>query len=150
MLTGVVGIMTKGTFDMPSLMSSTPKTVSPTDNKTTTGTTSNATSTPAPALLKVTAKELADAYKTGKAAAETKYKGKVCTITGKVDSLSAADTPFVLLTSGVQNEVGAKCMFTLAYRSSINALEPGQEVTVQGTVGDYNVDVIVNDCSFVK
>ena len=61
------------------------------------------------------------------------------------------DPYFVTLTSsGSTEEVGAKCMFAEAYVSQIQELEPGQAVAIKGTVGDYEVDVVVNDCTFIK
>jgi hypothetical protein len=152
-LAGVAGIMTKGTFNMASLMSSSTKPVVPdmskpadTSNNSTTTTTTQTTTTES---LKVNVKDLIAEYKADKAAAGTKYKGKTVTITGKVASLSATEFS-VLITSGDPNEQGANCTFTSAYKSSISALEPLQDVTIQGKVGDFITDLAVTECSFIK
>jgi hypothetical protein len=153
-LAGAAGIMTKGTFDMASLMSSSTKPVVPDTNKpadtsnntTTTTTTSTDTSS---ASLKSSVRELITAYKADKAAADAKYKGKTLTITGKVAGVSATDFS-VFITGGDPNEQGANCIFTSAYKSSISALEPLQDVTIQGKVGDFATDLTVTDCSIIK
>jgi hypothetical protein len=152
-LAGGAGIMTKGTFDVASLMSSSTKPVVPdaskpadASNNTTTNTT---TQTNTAESIKTSIKELIAAYNADKASAGAKYKGKMVTITGKVASLSATDFT-VFVTGGDPNEQGANCIFTSAYKNSIQALEPLQDVTVQGKVGDFTSDITVTDCSFIK
>ena len=144
--------MTKGTFDVASLMSPT-KTVTPDTSKpvaTTNNTTTQTTTTTSTGDAgKATVKEVVDAYKADKVAAASKYKGKTLTITGKVAGYSATEFT-VTVTSGDPNEQGAKCVFTSAYKSSISALEPGQDVTIQGKVGDFVVDLTITDCSFIR
>jgi hypothetical protein len=148
--------MTKGTFDMASLMSSGSKPVVPdtskpagTSNNTTT-TTTTTTGTTSSESLKASIKEVIDAYKADKVAAAAKYKGKTVTITGKVAGLSATDFSVFITSGGDPNEQGASCIFTSAYKGSIQALEPLQDVTVQGKAGDFVNDLTVTDCSFIK
>jgi hypothetical protein len=146
LLGGAWGVISGGTFRIPSFSTSSPATTPSTPSSTPTP-----TPTPAPApKLEVSAKELADAFKANKAAAETKYKGQIIKVTGSVAGLSASGTIFVLLTSGTPDESGAKCLFTSKDASAILSLEPAQNVTIEGKVGDYNVDVMLTDCTFIK
>jgi hypothetical protein len=93
---------------------------------------------------------LADAYIADKEAAKKQYGGKDYIVEGVLASGSFADPVFIILTSGVQDEPGAKCMFTLQDLSELGKLDPGQSVKVEGIIGDYKVDVVVNNCRIVK
>jgi hypothetical protein len=151
MLAGAIGVMTGGTFDIGDLniISSSPN---PSGGTSPTSSSSDNTTQPAaPEKIEISANELIEAYTTDNEAAEKKYKDKICEITGVVAGLSITEPYFVLLTSsGSPDESGAKCMFAQTYMSQIGELEAGQTVTIKGKVGDYDVDVAVNDCLFVK
>ena len=106
---------------------------------------------PEPTEVEINAKKLIEAYETDKETAETKYKGKILIITGVVDSIFiSGDNPYVLLTSGEPYATGAKCIFTENDASKMFQLEAGKTVKVQGKIGDYAIDIIVNDCIFVQ
>jgi len=151
MVAGAFGILTGGTFDVGSLdfipsSSSTAGVTEPDSSS------EETESTPeAPEKIEITVTALVEAYTADSAAAEAAYKGNICVITGAVAGLSTMEPYYVLLSStGSPDEVGAKCIFSQAYLSTIQGLESGQTVTIEGTVGDYSIDILVNDCKFAN
>lgn len=151
MVVGAFGILTGGTFDIGKLdfIPSSSSTAGVTQPD---GSSEGTESTPAaPEKIEITATALVEAYTADSAAAEATYKGNICVITGVVAGLSSMEPYYVLLTStGSPDEIGAKCMFSQTYLSTIQGLESGQTVTIEGTVGDYSTDILVNDCKFVN
>ncbi len=152
MLAGAFGVLTGGTFNLSDLKimssSSSPSGSTPPP----TGSSSDNTTTPAaPEKVQVSAQGLIEAYTADPAAAETAYKGKICEINGTLATYGITEPYYVLLTiTGSPDDPGVKCMFDVSHLLEIQKLEPKQNVTIEGKVGDYNVDVTVNDCKFVK
>lgn len=148
MSAGAIGIMTGGTFDIGNL-NIIPSNSSPSDSIQPNDSSQDTTPVVVPEKIEITAQELIEAYIADGETAEKEYKDKIYAITGIVASYSIAEPYFVLLTSsGSPDEVGAKCIFTQASVSRIQNLETGQTVTLEGKVGDYDVDILVNDCIF--
>ena len=106
---------------------------------------------PEPTVTEISAKELIEAYEVDAEAAKEQYNGKLLIVTGVVDSMEIGSaTPYVLLTGGGPHLTGAKCMFDAQDASKLFQIEIGETIKVQGKVGEYAVDVIVNDCAFVQ
>jgi len=99
----------------------------------------------------ISAKELIDAYEADAEVAKGKYNGKLLIITGSVNSMNASgDAPYVLLTGGETYTTGAMCVFDAEDVSKLSQLELGQTVKVQGTIGEYVLDVTVNNCNIIQ
>jgi hypothetical protein len=131
---GGIGIATNGTFDFSSLTSSTqsPKSSEPTQS--TLPSTNNQTSTSStPTGLTATTDELITAYKTDAAAANTKYKGKTVTVTGKLETYSLS-TYVVTLKGDTATDYSISCEFNETDSDKISSLEPEQSLKISGTV----------------
>lgn len=99
--------------------------------------------------LKMTAKEIIDAYKANGPAADAKYRSKIIQVTGTIASANlASDTPSVKLTpTGSDDERGIRCLLS---SSSTGTLEVGKSVTIEGFIGNYNIDVLLMDSKIVN
>ena len=147
---GGIGIATKGTFDFTSLTSSGGPSESsgltePTEPSTT------ETSTPSePAGLTATADELITAYTTDNAAADTKYKGKTVTVTGKLESYMVT-TYTVILKGDTAADYSISCEFNETDIDKILSLEPEQSLKISGTLdGLTGGEIKLTVCSFVQ
>ena len=98
-------------------------------------------------ITEIDASDLIAAYQTDAEAAATQYNGKTVKITGVVASYDAANY-WVLITDGEPESAGAKCVFSESDMSKITSLNPGDTITVMGVVGEYEVDVTINNCVF--
>lgn len=130
---------------LSSLPSKTPTTVTPT---TPSSTPKPVETPPTPAIvpLKMTAKELIDAYQADGAAADAQYRSKTIQVTGTIASTNP-DAPSVLLTpTGSPDERGIRCMLA----SASGALEVGKSITVEGFIGNYNIDVLLMDSKIIS
>ena len=104
-----------------------------------------------PTVTEISAKELIDAYEADADAAKEKYNGKLLIITGTVDSMDmSGDSPYVLLTGGEAYTTGAKCVFDPEDKSKLLQIEPGSTIKIQGKVGEYVLDVTVENCAIVQ
>jgi hypothetical protein len=150
---GILMLLTKGSFDISSLLSSsgkTPASTAPAPGTTPAGTTPVPAPTPeAPPAVVVTSKALVDEYKADKAAADAKYKNKRIQVSGVVASTDVS-APYIILTSGPPDEQGAKCVFTKGDSSDISTIEPAKNLTIEGKVVEFNIDVQLVECTFIK
>ncbi|RPE74640.1 OB-fold protein [Vulcaniibacterium tengchongense] len=115
---------------------------------------SNGTETAAPAsqaepaadAIKITARELFQAYAANEVAADGKYKGKALEVSGKVESITSdfSDEAVVQLTTGeILQQVHARGL----PKDVAAQLETGQQVTVACTgAGEVMGSPQLNDC----
>ena len=94
--------------------------------------------------------ELLEAYQNDAQAAISQYKDKIVTITGKVSSLGTTEGWVLISESGDPNESGARCTLLSSEVSKLVQLLPEQTIKVKGTVGDYIVDIYINDCIIIQ
>lgn len=95
----------------------------------------------------MTADALFDEYQKDKAAADQKYKGKVLTITGTVDSvkMGASGNPYVLMkTSNLILRV--QFLFKKKDESALSRLRKGDQATIRGRVSGRIGNVLLEDC----
>ncbi len=145
---GGLGIATNGTFDFGSTTSSNEP--SSTSLPTSTPTTTPVTTPPASTGLTATADELITAYKTDKTAADTKYKGKTVTVTGKLESYTLS-TFTVMLKGDTAVDYSISCEFNKTDSDKIQSLEPEQSLKISGTVDGLTSGVItLKICSFIQ
>lgn len=106
------------------------------------GSTGTPVSSTDPVAASVTALELSKEYKDNEDAANTKYRGKVVEVTGKVKN--ASDTKVEL--EGF-NFADVDCNFDSSQRASVSNLKVGSTVTIRGRcAGEVIFDVELNDC----
>jgi hypothetical protein len=94
--------------------------------------------------------ELLEAYQNDTQAAISQYKDEIVTITGKVSSLGATEGWVLVTENGDPNEVGARCTLLSSEVLKLEQLLPEQIIKVKGTVGDYIVDIYINDCIIIQ
>jgi hypothetical protein len=146
---GGIGIATNGTFDLSSINSpgepsSTTEPIASTDNTTQPPTSSTSSG------LTATADELVTAYKADKTAADTKYKGKTVTVTGKMDSYTLS-TFIVTLKGDTNLDYIITCEFNETDSEKILSLEPEQSLKISGTVdGLVSGEIKLKICSFIQ
>lgn len=103
--------------------------------------------------IKVSARELSQAYKDNKVAADAKYKDKVVEMIGIVDNIGKdiLDTPYVILGGSTASIFGIQCMFSKANEPQLATLSKGQSITLKGRVdGELIGNVVVRDCTIVE
>jgi hypothetical protein len=93
--------------------------------------------------------ELTDEYTTDPEAAASKYKGKIVTITGVLESASYQEGT-VLVTDGETATIGAQCQLLTNELAKIYELEPEQTIKVRGKVDDYDIYINIIDCSIIS
>lgn len=100
--------------------------------------------------IKVSAAQLAAAYKTNVAQADKTYKGKAAEITGFIKVINAtADRPYITLSASNQYEMtNIQCFFRdSAEVSKLTQLQRGDTITVQGIITGKSLNVQVNSCA---
>jgi len=106
-----------------------------------------------PTETEVTAEELCSAYEANKVVADAKYKDKILTVTGTVDSVGEdiLHNPYVRLTGGGKHQAcGARCVLNKKYEPELAQLTLGQTVTVQGKCYGRLMNVLMKDCALVR
>jgi hypothetical protein len=147
---GAVGILSKGTFFIPSR--SEPPASTPVAEP---GETSEEPDEEAPeeTMIQVDASSLISEYMQDTESADATYKGEQIEVTGLVEYIGVegeeeAEIPYVYLGGNSQSELFlVKCYFTIDEKSVVDALEILGSITIQGTCDGYEDDVIVKDCS---
>ena len=101
--------------------------------------------------ISVTAVELIKAYKENEVSADSKYKGKIATITGKVDSIDSglSDEAIVRLSSGDKYSIyTVSCYIKDSDKSKAGNLKKGQQVTIVGKLSGETIGMpYANDCT---
>jgi len=100
-----------------------------------------------PAAISVSASELTSAYNANEVSADDKYKDKVLSVSGTVDSIGKdiTDTPYVTLQAS-GDFLGVQCMFDDQYKGELAKLQKGQHVTLRGTCKGKSLNVLLADC----
>jgi hypothetical protein len=151
---GAVGILSKGTFFIPSRSeppASTP--VAGTEEPSEETEEEEEEETPEDTMIQVDASSLISEYMQDTESADATYKGKQIEVTGLVEYIGVegeeeAEIPYVYLGGNSQSELFlVKCYFTADEKSVVDALEILASITIQGTCDGYEDDVIVKDCS---
>lgn len=96
----------------------------------------------------LTSEQLHGEYEANKVAAESKYKDKVVTITGPIQSIGkdVVDTAYLVIGGSGLN--GVQCMFPKDQESAISQLSKGQIVTAKGKVSGQPLgNVLLNSCN---
>jgi hypothetical protein len=102
-----------------------------------------------PVKTELSITELTEAYMDNPDTAASKYKGKLVTITGVLDSASYSEGT-ILVTDGETAAIGAQCLLLTNEISKIYELEPEQTIKIRGTVSDYDLYIIIVDCTIVS
>jgi hypothetical protein len=130
---------------LSSLPSKTPTNVTPTTPSSTPKPVETPT-TPTIVPLKMTAKELIDAYQADGAAADAKYRSKTIQVTGTIASTNPEAPSLLLTPTGSPDDRGIRCVLTTAS----DALEVGKSITVEGFIGNYNIDILLMDSKIIS
>lgn len=93
--------------------------------------------------------ELTEAYIADPDAAASKYKGKIVTITGVLDSASVMEGT-VLVTDGENVTIGAQCALLSNEIPKIYDLEAEQDIKIKGKVDDYDIHINIINCTIVS
>ncbi|HUD44475.1 MAG TPA: hypothetical protein VMR41_02965 [Patescibacteria group bacterium] len=109
----------------------------------------------APTVVDATA--LVAAYDKNKIAAQDQYTGKTVQTTGYISNISDDITGNYYLSLNPSNDqyymgTSISCYFAdKSAKSEITSLQNGQSVTVQGTMADMSIGIVViNDCKVVQ
>lgn len=92
--------------------------------------------------LSITAKELVNAYKENEVAADSKYKGKLATVTGTVESIdsSIGDEAVVSLSSGNEYDFeSVLCYIKEDNKEKAGQLKKGQQITIVGKLSGETI-----------
>ncbi len=94
-----------------------------------------------------TADELYDAFDRDEAEANTMYTGKIIDVSGLILSVkNTNETANVVLEAANAMAGGINCSF----KSTVEGLEKGREVTIRGECQGILMDVVLNNCHLVK
>lgn len=102
--------------------------------------------------IRVTPKELDDAYSANEVSADKKYKGKIAIITGKIDSIGVSSgKPVINLVDSSDHYkytiATVHCYFNDDSQSNkIANLSKGQIVTIKGKITGQVITIGVDDC----
>lgn len=102
-------------------------------------------------LTTVTASQIIKVYDNNKLKAEQEYKGKRFIIKGFVSSIGDdfLGNPYFTFGSGEQIEIPSlQCLFKKKEADKLTKLNKGQPITVEGTIDDFSMNIIVRDCKF--
>ena|SRR3990167_905268 len=102
-------------------------------------------------LATVTASQIIKVYDNNKLKAEQEYKGKRLIIKGFVASIGDdfLGNPYFTFGSGQQIEIPSlQCLFKKKEADKLTKLNKGQPITVEGTIDDFSMNIIVRDCKF--
>ncbi|PIQ23469.1 hypothetical protein COW36_09220 [bacterium (Candidatus Blackallbacteria) CG17_big_fil_post_rev_8_21_14_2_50_48_46] len=102
-------------------------------------------------LATVTASQIIKVYDNNKLKAEQEYKGKRFIIKGFVSSIGDdfLGNPYFTFGSGEQIEIPSlQCLFKKKEADKLTKLNKGQPITVEGTIDDFSMNIIVRDCKF--
>lgn len=101
-----------------------------------------------PATIHVTATDLFNAYTSNEIAADQRYKGKVATIEGRVDSIGKdiMDTPYLTLATG-DSFMTVQAMFSKRDEGELARVTKGRQVTVKCRISGKFGNVLARDCS---
>jgi hypothetical protein len=149
-----VGILSKGTFFIPS-KSESPASTPAAEPSETSGEPEEEEEeeTPEETILEVDASSLIAEYMLDTESADASYKGVLIEVTGLVEYIGVEgeeeeEIPYVFLGGHSESELFlVKCYFTAEEQSTVNALEILGSITIQGTCDGYEENVIVRDCS---
>ena len=99
----------------------------------------------------LSAEELNDAFDSDNITASAKYVGRTLAVTGKYEKIDLLSDEVRLRFGGTQYP-GVECVFPRKALSSLQALQPGQTITVTGTSTGMFSYVMLEDCklSFVE
>jgi len=102
-------------------------------------------------VVKVTAPQLAKAYKDNGVSADLTYKGKLLEISGTVKSIGRdiLDDAYVTLSGDSNSFTDIQCMFSSENESALVSLKEGSKITVRGEVSSMLLNVLVKDCTVV-
>lgn len=101
-----------------------------------------------PSVYSLPAKQLYSEYDANKVAADTKYEGKIVTVTGPVESIGKDVTDTAYIVIGGTGLSGVQCMFSKDQESVISQLAEGQLITAKGKVSGQPLgNVLVRSCT---
>lgn len=99
--------------------------------------------------MKITARELADAFDSNQVAAEKEWGGKLVQFSAVVSNITDSGLSFSSVASKEFSMAQISCR--VKDKNQLLSLKNGQSVTVKGIVGSQTIGVIdVSDCEVVK
>ena len=102
---------------------------------------------PAPVVGPMAAVELSSAYKNDAAAADSRFKGKRFTVTGKIID-SGPDLRGTAYVNLVDRSSGVTCYFKKEKTPNLDALKPGDDFTMEGKCAGAALGIVVmQDCA---
>ncbi len=103
-----------------------------------------------PPAAVVMADELFNAYKANEVAADQRFKGKVISVTGNVQSIGKdiLDNPYLTIGAGTMSEFeSVQASFPKESGSALAAISKGQKVTVICKANGKLMNVLLGECS---
>lgn len=96
----------------------------------------------------LSANQLYREYESNEVAADTKYKGKVVIVSGRIQDIGKdiMDDAYIVI-GGKGFLDGVQCTFTKSEQSSVASLSKGQQVSVKGEVAGKMGNVLVKKAS---
>lgn len=99
--------------------------------------------------MKITARELADAFDSNQVAAEKEWGGKYVEFSAVISNITDSGLSFYNIAT--KEFSGAQISCRVIDKNQLLSLKNGQSVTVRGTVGSQTIGVIdVSDCEVLK
>ena len=103
------------------------------------------TTTPIPEILKITAIDLANTYKSNEINADKLYKGRMIELTGNVYDISDMLGSQSITIEG-QDYNNVLCFFKPNQKDKLATLAKGKNVSIIGVVEGYSLMTVVKNC----
>ena len=102
----------------------------------------------------LSASELYNSFKANTTGSETKYNGKVLSVTGKLTKVESTDSLVIavfVFYCGMFGDEGIRCTMLPKFNEEAKKLQPANVYTIKGYCTGFNdPDVILEQCSIIK
>jgi hypothetical protein len=95
--------------------------------------------------IKVTAKDLYDAYDKNEISADNDYKGKMAIVTGEISNITSSGDKICIDLLG-NSITQFSCYFNSSQAKKIGGLQKGKTITFRGTIRGKSWNICIDDC----
>ncbi len=97
----------------------------------------------------ITAQALEKEFSDNESASTSKYVNRIVEVTGTIKEIKKGEAGTISIILGTGNELSS-VICTFADGSGSGGLATGKEVTIRGQCSGYLMDVLLNNCAFIK
>ncbi|MDD7758806.1 MAG: hypothetical protein PT939_05105 [Aerococcus suis] len=102
--------------------------------------------------IEVTATEVIDTFENNEIKGKEEYTGKRARITGVVDDVGESFGQTYVTLRTESNEfaiIGLQCYFDKDNQDGLGDINTGDEITLEGTIGEQSMNIAVDDCVLI-